>query len=163
MMKHSSHLAHKNEHGTTLIETMIGASLMMIGIMAMTGVMTGMSKSSSQAKLKIGDSKQVQSLAESIRKDIGSYQIDFEHPVTMSQSESNAAIINKVLVPTKLAMAWDNNSIYPAHECPSCPGRYGFLIQPFQSSPGLYLVTVRRTHRDWKVSYKDFQFIVGTR
>lgn len=94
--------------------------------------------------------RQIMDIVENVRPNINLYQIDY----TLTEADrADALNVNR------LPMAWDVGILAPIADCPNCSGRYGYVIQPYPIFPGLYLLTVRLTHRSWE-SYRDYSFLV---
>ena len=103
----------------------------------------------------------ISSIVENIRNNIGNYQMSFNDSSAMDAS--GALMTDVLLAEDKLPFAWSNSVITTPAECPSCPGRYGYLIQPLSSFKGLFLVTVRLTNKDLFEGVKEYRFVTSTR
>ncbi|MBY0315245.1 MAG: prepilin-type N-terminal cleavage/methylation domain-containing protein [Bdellovibrionales bacterium] len=141
-----------NNKGFTLVEVMVGAGLFM---MVFLGVFIGSSQiaklTSESATLNTSDNM-VDAIIENIRQSF-STQI-----ITLSKERSVEGLLNDT---SKLPMAWSLDIDAPVEQCKECPGRYGYAIQSLGSYAGMYLVTVRFTHRDWAGEARTYEFIVG--
>lgn len=150
------------EQGFTLVENLVALGILAIICAGLFGGMVIMQKLSTTSRMMSASDKQISDIADNIRVALESHQIDFGR-VVKGDAESNIETINSVLDPSRLPMAWDVGVTGTAKDCPQCKGRYGFVIQPFERFPGLYLVTLRMTNQSWSVPYRDYQFVVSAR
>lgn len=153
--------------GFSILEAMLGlAMLTLVGSFFISGI-TGMRKVAKDSGTKNSLYKQINDVIENIRPNVRMYQI------TYGTSDEER---DRLLAVDKLPMAWGNGSLSTAEKCPSCPGRYGYVIQAYPSIKGLYIVTVRMSHKDWaqgqetqdgtptavgSYGYLDYQFVVN--
>ncbi|AHI06467.1 hypothetical protein BDW_09835 [Bdellovibrio bacteriovorus W] len=164
MMKQKVFSPLKNNRGLTILESLLGlAMLTLVGSFFISGTMT-MRKVARDSGTKDALYKQINDVIENIRPNVRMYQINYS-----PTDEERAA----ALALDKLPMAWGNGSIETKETCPGCPGRYGFVIQAYPDLKGLYLVTVRLSHKDWsqqsgavssetQFGYVDYQFVVNS-
>lgn len=138
----------------SLIELIIASIIGMTSFFTVASGLRAMKEVSGQSLTRNTLDKRIMQLVEGIRDGIQLHQVDYNYTL------ENA---DKKLATNSLPMAWNNETVKEAKDCQSCPGRYGFLIQPFDSMPGLYRVTVRFTHSQWKERYKDYKFIVSVK
>jgi prepilin-type N-terminal cleavage/methylation domain-containing protein len=103
----------------------------------------------------------VSTIVENIRNNVGNYQMSFND--SSATDSTGALMLDVLLSEDKLPFAWSNSVITTPAECPSCPGRYGYLIQPLSSFDGLFLVTVRLTNKDLFPGVKEYRFVTSTR
>ncbi len=156
-----------NNKGFSILEAMLGlAMLTLVGSFFISGMM-GMRKVAKDSGTKNSLYKQINDVIENIRPNVRMYQINYG---TSDEERDRALAVDK------LPMAWGNGTLSTAAVCPSCPGRYGFVIQAYPNLKGLYLVTVRMSHKDWAqgqqteegkptavggYGYLDYQFVVN--
>lgn len=139
-----------NQKGFSLVETLVAVALVaLVGFSLVVGI-HHFRTIVSNAQLSQTIDRQIMDVVENIRPNINLYQIDY----TLSEAERMAT-----LNPDRLPMAWDIGILARARDCDYCAGRYGYVIQPYPVYPGLYLLTVRLTHRSWD-SYRDYTFLV---
>jgi prepilin-type N-terminal cleavage/methylation domain-containing protein len=155
-------MSHTRERGFTIVENVVALAILTIVSTALMGAMVMLKQLSSTSRVMTTNEKQVSDIADSIRLGIEDYQIDFSHTLKLSQVYSPTNIEQVLAVP-KLPMSWDVGVAIAATKCPQCAGRYGFVIQPYGAYPGLYIVTLRMTHRAWKSAYRDYQFVVSVK
>lgn len=155
-----------NQKGMSILEVLLGlAMITLVGSFFISGILS-MKKVAMDSGTKNSLYKQINDVIENIRPNVRMYQINY---FTSDKERENA------LNPGDLPMAWGNGMMSTAKECPGCPGRYGFVIQAYPGMKGLYLVTVRLTHRDWaqgekaasagdakSYGYVDYQFVVNS-
>lgn len=149
-----------NNSGFSILESMVGLALLFIVMMAFISGMNSMKKLRGDTK---GDqilNKQVNDIIENIRPNLKMYQLSYDGTKTSSER----------LAPDQLPMAWGNGFQSKAEDCPNCPGRFGYVIQSYDGFYGLYLVTIRFSHRDWSTvdkptvanyGYVDYEFVVN--
>lgn len=59
-------------------------------------------------------------------------------------SRSAKEILDDLTENKKLPMAWTTQGkLLPVEQCPTCPGRYGFVVKPVPQYRGLYQVVIR--------------------
>lgn len=155
-----------NQKGMSILEVLLGlAMITLVGSFFISGILS-MKKVAMDSGTKNSLYKQINDVIENIRPNVRMYQINY---FTTDKERENA------LSPGDLPMAWGNGMMSTAKDCPGCPGRYGFVIQAYPGMKGLYLVTVRLTHRDWaqgdkaaaagdakSYGYVDYQFVVNS-
>jgi type II secretory pathway pseudopilin PulG len=143
-----------NNRGFSIVENIVAVG---ISVVAMAGIVSGlfyMKKMGGEAVLRSTEEKEIIQVIENVRTGIDKYQVTYD---------TTEAVREKLLALEKLPGAWGPDKISFAKDCPSCPGRYGFIIQPYDTYRGLYMVTVRISHNDWPEKYKDYQFVVSVR
>lgn len=156
----------KNQKGFSILESLLGlAMITLVGSFFISGAMS-LKKVSADSSTKNSLYKQINDVIESIRPNVRMYQINY----FTSDQERNAALALETL-----PMSWGNGIISTAEKCSQCPGRYGYVIQSYPGMKGLYLVTVRLSHRDWSANavnpgaritpgsfgFVDYQFVVS--
>lgn len=154
----------RNQQGMSILEVLLGlAMITLVGSFFISGILS-MKKVATDSGTKNSLYKQINDVIENIRPNVRMYQINY---FTTDREREEA------LNPEKLPMAWGNGMMSTKEQCPGCPGRYGFVIQAYPGMKGLYLVTVRLTHKDWAQSveggtkagpgygYVDYQFVVN--
>lgn len=152
----------RNEKGFTLVENLIALAIVGVVSIGLFGGMVVMQKLATTSRMMSASDKQISDIADSVRVALESHQIDFGRSVK-SSAEQNIDSINRSLDVDKLPMYWDTGMTGTKEDCPNCQGRYGFIIQPFEQFPGLYVVTLRVTHESWMEPYKEYQFVVSAR
>lgn len=150
--------------GYSLVEALLMSGLLIVIFLAFGQGVGALLDISRTTVLGVSAERSVVEVAESIKAGVENYQLNF----AMIKGGANPER-EEVLDIDKLSMAWDLNKTcsLKSPDCPdSLPGRYGYLIQPFDEFRGLYKVTVRMTHEKWKVSgekFKDFVFVVSAK
>lgn len=140
--------------GMSLVEVIVGlAAAILLMLMASVGVVQ-IGKLNKSVSTSIIENRQLSSILENVRRGVGQYQVHFAN-----DNESKDIALRY----DNLKMAWDSNLVLPAEECTECPGRLGYVIQPHPTLNGLYLVTLRFTHRNWENTHRDYVFAVAPR
>lgn len=143
----------RTQQGFAIVENLLAVAIVAIGSYFILTSASVFKQMSTTVETESAEDKQVLQIIENIRSSPESYQIAF------IDSEQR----DLVLGVDKLPMAWSNQVVATAETCPECPGRFGFMMQPFSGMRGLYIVTLRMTHKSWIESYKDFEFVVSPR
>ncbi len=149
-------IAQKDENGSqggySLIEALIAASMVaFIGCTLALGLFQ-YKKIMLRSQLTQVVERQIRDIVENIRPNIGQYQINFDGT---SKAREDA------LSNDKLPMAWTVGLITQAEKCATCPGRFGYTVQPL-SFKGLYRLSLRVTHKDWDRP-RDYVFLVTSK
>lgn len=136
-----------NQKGFTLVEVLVAlAMIVTVGSLFSLGFLN-YKKIHMKARTSSTVMKQINNLVESIRPNLQAYQINFD--------------ANQTLSADSLPMAWNREYIGKVEDCPDCPGRLGYTIQPTTQS-GLYLVNVMVTHKEW-ADYEYYQTYVSVK
>lgn len=145
-----------NQKGQTIVEAIVGFGLItLVGLTFVGGMVTLRNTTKSTILLSATD-KQVNDIAENIKAGVENYQINYDSERSVSE----------LLNPATLPMAWDNGKVALRKDCDTCPGTYGYVIQPYPEYRGLYKVTLRVTHRSWidkGEAFKDYHFVVSAK
>jgi type II secretory pathway pseudopilin PulG len=140
-----------NQRGYSLIEIGVALGIMLVGIFVITRGMDSMREITEDTLTLSANERQINMIADNLRTGLEQYQINFD------QSDKRLEEILKV---DTLPMAWDVGKNGPAENCPTCKGRYGYSIQVLERYRGLFLVTLRVTHKDWSEPFRDYKFVV---
>jgi hypothetical protein len=140
----------KNNSGSSFIDALIAVAILVIFSAIYSGGLIQFKKHAERAvNINVAD-KEVLAVIESVRLDLGSQKLNFVE---------GASGIALELDPAKLPYAWSKFGTVKAADCPTCIGKYGYTIQPVTGFSGLFVTTIRMTHKDWP-TYKDFKFII---
>lgn len=145
-----------NNRGQTLAEALVGLALLSIVFAIFTRAHESLNKMVTSTYTSSETDRLVNEVAENIRTGFENYQINFGSDDQVQQS----------LNVNSLPMAWGVGTITTASKCADCPGRYGYVIQPISSSPGLFQVTLRLTHKSWiekGEQSRDYVFVVSAK
>lgn len=140
--------------GMTLIEVLIGAVLLGLTAAFSLQALDNLNASKTRAFGLQGRSDIVYSLLENLRENVAYYQTSFEE-ATLHDEES----LDLLLPPDALPYAWSQSRMSTPEECPECPGRYGYVIQPVKGKAALYRITIRLSNPEVFTGLKDYQFI----
>jgi len=146
----------KNSRGYTFIEVLIAMGLLTVVMFSLVGGLVSLKGTSRDSLVLSSSERQVDDVAENIKSGIENYQINFNYKESKNTS----------LALESLPMAWDVGVLTTREECPTCAGSYGYVIQPMEQFRGLYLVTLRMTHKTWKAkgeTYRDYAFVVSAK
>lgn len=131
-----------------------------VGILSVIsyGIYSGVVYLSSQTHRVINIStkdKAMSALLSTIRTNVDLFQINYDlTPAAMEQ----------LLAVNNLPQAWSTNAgITDVKNCPTCPGRIGYVVQPVGGIRGLLQVTVRITNKELFDGHQDFTFMVAPR
>lgn len=142
-----------NQKGFSLLEVMVAAGVMGVILYLFTDGTSFLSQRNKQLEELLIMERHVNALYENIQSNIDVYQITY-NPREFNQN-SDPSKIEKYL-----PMAWDMKVLTDVKNCPTCPGRMGFIIVPLDGYRGLYKLTIRATHP--KVpAFKDYIFLIN--
>jgi prepilin-type N-terminal cleavage/methylation domain-containing protein len=146
-----------NEDGMTLLEIMFALAVLGLGAYL---TIEGVSQMRDMSKTTLNMSsteRQITMIVDNIRTSLGQYQINYDSTPEAKQTALDLA---------KLPMEWDPGVERPvtadclANKQKCLGGRYGFVVQPLDDPRGLYSVTLRMTHREWREPFRDYEFLV---
>ncbi len=128
-----------NNSGMSIIEVLLASAAVLIVFLAAMSFALDIKKKSTLISSKRSYSKEYEKIANLIISDPKLFKISFD------PSEKTKCIL---LDQAKLPIAWDHKNIYELQDCPGCPGRVGFVIQPYDvpTFRGVYKVTFRMSH-----------------
>lgn len=150
----------KSKRGLTLVELLVAAAVLAIGLAAASSGLVSFLNLNNATKGAEKKSTITTGLIENIRSNISRYQVNFNH----SGSVDNGALVTeRVLAVDKLGFVWSNSYYGDPAGCPSCTGRYDYVIQPMDGMPGLYKVTIRMTNPALFPGHQDYIFITGNK
>lgn len=141
-----------SNRGFTIIESLVGMSLL--------GILLAISITSVQQVRKISETvttsessdKQILQIIENVRSNMNSFKATYDY--------YDEAIADGLLEDNKLAMAWDGNIDTTKDQCPTCRGRYGYVLQPYEKYRGLFILTLKINHQTWPGGPKTYKFLV---
>jgi prepilin-type N-terminal cleavage/methylation domain-containing protein len=150
----------KARSGMTVTELLIAAVI--LGI-ATAGAVKGLEEINKSRNLNLGLTERhniMNSIVDNIRSNASAFQMSYT-PVDLSAISASGKneLVEQYLDPANLNYAWSNARIGTITECPECPGRYGYLIQPIALNRGLFLVTIRITNKELFEGFKQYQFL----
>ena len=154
------HLISK-QNGQSIVEALVGLGLISVVGLTFTGGMISLRNTTKSAVNLSATERQINDIAENIKSGVENYQVNYNYDDPGSAKNSGEA-----LAVDKLPMAWDNDKTLPRESCPNCPGTYGYIIQPLEAYRGLYVVTLRMTHKDWIAkgeNFRDYSFVVSAK
>jgi type II secretory pathway pseudopilin PulG len=145
-----------NQKGVTLLEVMFALGILIVGTYLTVKGVDSLQDATRATKNMSSTERQISMIVDNIRTSLGMYQINYSYAA--SAKEDALAI-------AKLPMEWDPGVERPlTDDCKNhqkcLGGRYGFVIQPVEQARGLYTITLRMTHRDWKEPFREYQFLV---
>jgi len=144
-----------NQSGVTMLEVMFAILILVVGTYLTVQGVDSMRELSRETKNMSSTERQITLIVDNIRTSLGQYQINYESGPEAKQAALELA---------KLPMEWDPGVERPVTEgClkeKKClGGRYGFVVQPIEEPRGLYTITLRMTHRDWKEPFREYEFL----
>ncbi len=145
-----------NQKGVTLLEIMFALGILIVGTYLTVEGLDKITDLSSDTRNMSTTERQVAMIVDNIRTGLGQYQINYNFSPEAKQAALNV---------NDLPMEWDagvvrnvTNTCKTQKKC--LAGRYGFVVQPMEEPRGLYSVTLRMTHREWKEPFRDYTFLV---
>ncbi len=75
--------------------------------------------------------------------------------------ETSVSTREALLREDRLPFAWDQSSVVPAEQCPTCPGRMGYIIEPLPGRPSFSRLTIRITNAYLFQGYRDYVYILA--
>jgi cytoskeletal protein RodZ len=140
--------------GYSLMEALLAIALIsLMGTILATGLVQ-YRKIVGRSQMNHSVDQELSDIVENIRPNLSLYQINFN-----ATAQARETALNQ----RDLPMAWAPGQITTAAACPGCPGRFGFVIQPFPDQTGLYVLTLRMTNTEWHEPYRDYSFLVTTK
>lgn len=141
-----------NQKGVTLIEALISLALITVVVMSVTNSLRMADQFFSKAKLKRDRDQIVSSTLQGVLQNISLYQKNYQ--LTDQAREA-------LLAESKLPFAWSENVFTTVDQCPTCPGRVGYIIEPLPNMGGLNQVTVRITNKNLFQGFQQYVFILS--
>ncbi|HEY8279619.1 MAG TPA: type II secretion system protein [Bdellovibrionota bacterium] len=145
----------RNQRGFTLLEVMFALGILIVGTYLAAEGVNQIEDLSKDTRTLSATERQINLIVDNIRTGLGNYQISYDY-----SREAKEELLDL----KKLPMAWAAGVVEEVAKCEpkkTCPqGRYGFVVQPVERFRGLYTVTLRMTHKDWKEPYRDYEFLV---
>lgn len=133
-------------HGFSLVEIMVSLAIIAGTTLGLNGAIGNMAKDMSVVKVSSTSKNIVEDLINAYTTRASSLQIDYG-------ADTPAQILRN------LPIAWDDNgNRTPVIACqPKCPkGRLGVVVKPITGAKGLYEMTIKIKHEEWK----DDKYIV---
>lgn len=143
----------RGQGGFAIIENLVSLVIILMATGALMSAIMVYRRVAHSVETQSSQEKQVLQIIENVRTGLENYQISF----AVGDAERD-----RLLASSKLPMAWDAEIVTAKENCPGCPGRFGYVVQPFEGMRGLYLVTMRMTHKDWDIP-KDYEFVVSAK
>lgn len=142
-----------NQRGFTMIEVVVVSGLIVVVVFSLTTALRMSQQFLSQVRGKRNRDRVVSSTLKNVVENIALFQKNFNTSDDWAQT---------LLDPKALPIPWDDNSVYNSlQECPNCPGRMGFVIQPISGMPGMNRLKIRITHSTLIQGYLDYVYILS--
>ena len=149
----------KDQSGVTFIEILITSAILSIMAIGLFSAVNYLQNASKKSVNMSNTDRMISGLLDNVRDNINLYQANFQD--SESKDENMKLNKEKYLNPDNLPMAWAEAVYTEVKNCPKCPGRFGYIIQPFTGYRGMYLVTVRVKHPDLaNGGAQDYEFVV---
>lgn len=153
--------------GFSVLETLVASLIIAVGFGAALTVTNFVLEQTNAMETDAAEDKNVATLIDNVRSNLKIYQAIYAHSQTM---EGGVLLSDTMLAQTNLPYAWSANkfgliSTLSSQELATMPGRVGFVIQPYDSSPGTYLVQMRVIEdiSQARAQTKNYRFLVGER
>lgn len=149
----------RNREGMTLIELLMASAAFSILATAMLAGLSYIFRNQRRVREMTTEDRMVSSLIANIRANLSLYQTNFT-PAN-SADANGKPYVDDIL--KDLPIAFSDDVFLPAKECASCPGRMGFVLQPYSNMPNLYKLTMRITHTELygKGVVREYNFIAS--
>lgn len=146
-------LTKLDQRGFTMMEILVVSGLIVVVIFSLTTSLRMSQQFLGQVRGKRNRDRVVSSTLKNVVENIALFQKNFNMGDDWAES---------LLDPKALPIPWDDNSVYNSlQECPTCPGRMGFVIQPVVGMPGLNRLRIRVTHSTLIQGYLDYVYILS--
>ena len=128
-----------NQSGMTIVEVLLASVALFIVFFAAIEFAVAIKKRTNTVTSQRSYVNEYEKIANLVMADPKLFKISFD-PTEKKKCE--------LLEQSKLPIAWDQKNIYDVADCQNCPGRIGFVIQPYDipTLRGVYKVTFRLTH-----------------
>jgi hypothetical protein len=145
-----------NRNGQTIVESLVALGLITFVGLVFFGGLVQLRKTTNDSLLDSATDRQIADIAENIKAGVQKYQVNFN---------LDKAAVENLLKVENLPMAWDVGVVAEKSQCGRCQGTYGYVIQPYDKYRGLYLVTLRLSHKSWlpNETYRDYNFVVSAK
>lgn len=146
----------KNTQGIALVETIVAAAI--IGVSAFFIINSSGIWSQRIKKIQVSGAEVAISdiIIQSALANGRSLQVDY--------SERTAKeILDDLVEKDELPMAWTSQGrLVPAEQCPTCLGRYAFVVKPVAQYRGLYQVVIRMVMQEpqKEKTFKDYSTLI---
>lgn len=146
--------ALRNQRGVTVLEVMFAIGVLVVGTYVTVKGIDSMQDMTRNTRTISNTDRQIAMIIENIRTSLAQYQVNY----TFDADSRNDAL-------KEMPMEWSAGVERPVtNDCKTkkicLPGRYGFVVQPIEAYRGLYEVTLRMTHTDWKEDFREYKFLV---
>ncbi len=141
-----------SNRGFTILESLVGIGLLGILLSISISSVQQVKKISQSTNVSESSDKQILQIIENVRSSMNSFKATYDY-----YDEAKA---ESLLADDKLAMAWDTNTNTTVEKCPTCNGRYGYVLQPYEKFRGLFILTLKINHKNWAGGPKTYKFLV---
>ncbi|MGI4993347.1 hypothetical protein ACRXCV_11990 [Halobacteriovorax sp. GFR7] len=143
-----------DNRGLSLAEIVVTAGLLGVLIYAFVGGQNVFRKANKKSRSQVVQYNIVHSLYRKISSNSALFQMNLNSDDFLSMT--SVQDLNE-----KLPLAWNDKLVTSVDECPSCPGRLGYVLIPHPSYRGLLKLVIRVTHRSYIEGFKDYEFIIS--
>lgn len=135
----------------TFIEILVTTGIILSVVLAITNSLNNTTAFLGRVRSTRNRDRVVTGILQDIVQNVSLYQKNFN--LSAAQTEA-------MLNPQKLPIAWSQDTVVPVAQCPTCPGRLGFIIQPLTGNLiGLNQLTIRITYPNFGT--RDYVFILS--
>lgn len=143
--------------GMTMIELLMASAVFgLIGSLLLMGLNT-VFRAERRTRQRTAEDRMVLGILSNVQANLHLF------PTSTNQVGSSGAQTEIEQMTDKMPMAFSDSDFVSVDQCPTCPGRFGYVIQPMQGMNSLYLVTLRLKHRDLYGAngIKEYRFLTG--
>ncbi|MEH0861020.1 hypothetical protein [Halobacteriovorax sp. DPLXC-1] len=140
--------------GLSLAEIVVTAGLLGVLIYAFVGGQNIFRSANKKSRSQVVQHNLVNSLYRKISSNSAVFQVNMNSDEFLSMT--SVQDLNE-----KLPLAWNDKLVTSVEECPSCPGRMGYILIPHPTYRGLLKLVIRVTHKSYIEGFKDYEFVIS--
>ncbi len=149
--------AKRGVSGMTMVELLMASAVFgLVGSILLMGL-SGIFRTERRTRQLTAEDRMVLGILGNVQANLHLF------PTSANQVGSAGAETEIERMTDTMPMAFSESEFVSVDQCPTCPGRFGYVIQPMQGMNTLYLVTLRLKHRDLYGAngIKEYRFLTG--